>query len=71
MPKVMCTSLNAEQGPHHEIFREAGYEVQVAPRSIDLWQEENLINLLADCHGVLAGSEPYTPSVIESLPNLR
>lgn len=71
MPKVMCTSLNAEQGPHHEIFREAGYEVQVAPRSIDLWQEENLINLLSDCHAVLAGSEPYTPNVIESLPNLR
>ncbi len=71
MPKVMCTSLNAEQGPHQQIFPKAGFEVQVAPRSIDLWEEENLINLLADCQGVLAGSEPYTPKVIESLPNLR
>lgn len=71
MPKVMCTSLNAEHGPHLEIFQKAGFDVQVAPRSIDLWQEDNLINLLADCQAVLAGSEPYTPKVIESLPNLR
>ncbi len=71
MPKVMCTSLNAEHGPHHETFQAAGFEVQVVPRSIDLWQEDNLINLLAGCHAVLAGSEPYTPRVIESLPNLR
>lgn len=71
MPKVMCTSLNAEHGPHQEIFKNAGFEVQVAPRSVDLWQEENLINLLADCHAVLAGSEPYTQNVIESLPKLR
>lgn len=71
MPKVMCTSLNAEHGPHQDILRAAGFEVQVAPRSIDLWQEENLINLLADSHAILAGSEPYTHRVIESLPNLR
>ena len=71
MPKVMCTSLNAEHGPHQQIFPQAGFEVQVAPRSVDLWEEENLINLLADCQGVLAGSEPYTQRVIESLPNLR
>lgn len=71
MPKVMCTSLNAEHGPHLEIFQKAGFDVQVAPRSIDLWQEDNLINLLGDCQAVLAGSEPYTPKVIESLPNLR
>ena len=71
MPKIMCTSLNAEHGPHQQIFPAAGFEVQVAPRSLDLWQEENLINLLADCQGVLAGSEPYPPRVIESLPNLR
>ncbi len=71
MPKVMCTSLNAEHGPHHDIFQAAGFEVRVVPRAIDLWQEENLINLLADSHAVLAGSEPYTPKVIESLPNLR
>ena len=71
MPKVMCTSLNAEHGPHHRTFEEAGFDVQVAPRSIDLWQEENLINLLADCHAVLAGSEPYTANVIDSLPHLR
>ena len=71
MPKVMCTSLNAEHGPHHDILKAAGFDVQVPPRSIDLWQEENLINLLADCCGVLAGSEPYTARVIESLPRLR
>ena len=71
MPKVMCTSLNAEHGPHQQIFPAAGFEVQVAPRSLNLWEEENLINLLTDCQAVLAGSEPYTAKVIESLPNLR
>ncbi|MGH9173998.1 MAG: phosphoglycerate dehydrogenase, partial [Vicinamibacterales bacterium] len=71
MLKVMCTSLNAEEGPHHAIFRDAGFEVSCAPRSVNLFDEDNLIHLLTDCVGVLAGSEPYSRRVIESLPRLR
>lgn len=71
MPTVTCTSLNAEEGPHWAIFEEAGWEVRVAPRDVDLGVAENLVRVLSGSAAVLAGSEPYTRRVIESLPELR
>ena len=71
MPRAMCTSLNAEEGPHWGIFKAAGWEVRCPDRSINLFQEDNLIRMLEGCSAVLAGSEPYTRRVIESLPELR
>lgn len=71
MPKVICTSLNAEQGPHVEILRNAGFECQTVSRDSDLSVGGNLISALNGACGVIAGSEPYTSAVIESLPELR
>lgn len=71
MPKVLCASLNAEDGPHWKILREAGFEVGVVPRDADLFVEDNLISALTGYEAVIAGSEPYTRRVIESLPDLR
>lgn len=71
MPKVMCCALNMEAGPHHEIFQRAGYEADVVPRDVDLWNEDNLIRILNGCHATLAGSEPYTRKVLESSPEMR
>lgn len=69
--KVVCTSLNAESGPHIEIFRNAGVDVRIVPRDRSLFDADSLIQMLGDCDAVVAGAEPYPRRVIESLPNLR
>lgn len=71
MPKVMTTSLNADDAPHVEILRKNGFEVGCVPADLDRHQEDHLIRLLADCDAVVAGAEPYPRRVIESLPKLR
>jgi D-3-phosphoglycerate dehydrogenase / 2-oxoglutarate reductase len=71
MPRVICTSLNAEQGPHNDILRAAGFEVSCVPRGISLFVNDDLIRLVRDADGIIAGSEPYPRKVIESLPKLR
>lgn len=71
MPKVVCTSLNAEEGPHFGVFEEAGFECVVVDRSRNLFRNDVLIEALAGAHGILAGSEPYPPNVIAALPDLR
>ena len=71
MRKSLCTSLNAEQGPHRQILEEAGFTLQIAPRDRSLFVEENLIPLMKDAVAVIAGAEPYTRRMIESAPNLR
>lgn len=70
-PRVLCTSLGAETGPHFDILRNAGFEPVVVDRSVRLWNEENLIRMLDGAVAVLAGSEPYTRKVIASSPELR
>ena len=69
--KVVCTSLNAENGPHIEMFRKAGVEMRIVPRDRSLFDSDALIEMLGDCDAVIAGAEPYSRRVIESLPNLR
>lgn len=71
MSHVVCTSLNAEKGPHFEILAGKGFSCDVVSRSLLLSDPKQLISGLGDCVGVIAGSEPYTREVIEALPNLR
>ncbi|MEX0701684.1 MAG: phosphoglycerate dehydrogenase [Planctomycetales bacterium] len=70
-PRVLCTALTSETGPHFEILRAAGFDCDVVDRALDLWNEETLIAALAGSAAVIAGSEPYTRRAIESLPELR
>lgn len=69
--KARCLSLGSDQGPHFEILQQAGFEVLPADRSLDLWDEQKLIEQLAGISAVIAGSEPYTRNVIEACPALR
>lgn len=69
--KIKCLSLGSDDGPHFEILSQAGFEVLRADRTRNLWEDDQLIAELRDCAGVIAGSEPYTPKVIEALPELR
>ena len=71
MPTVVVTGLNGDQGPHWELLKEAGFEAQVAPRDVDLFQAENLIPVVKDADAIIAGSEPYTAETLAKLPKLR
>lgn len=70
-PRVRCTALNSDQGPHFDILRAAGFEVLPGTRTENYWQAEALIRELQGCAAVVAGSEPYTRAVLEALPELR
>jgi phosphoglycerate dehydrogenase-like enzyme len=70
-PRVLCTALGAETGPHFEILRDAGFDPVVCDRTVSLWNEDNLIGQLDGAVAVLAGSEPYTRRVIESSSSLK
>lgn len=71
MPKVVITAKIDTVGPHNEIFKAHGWEELHTPDDCDPFVEDQLIALAKDCDAVLAGSEPYTPRVIQSLPKLR
>ena len=70
-PRVRCTALNSDEGPHFEILSAAGFEVLPGDRNLDYWDNDALIGELQGCAAVVAGSEPYTRQVLESLPDLR
>ncbi|MGE4001018.1 MAG: phosphoglycerate dehydrogenase [Planctomycetaceae bacterium] len=70
-PRVKCCALMADEGPHFDILKRAGFVVEKVDRSLNLLDEDTLIKTVAGCAAVLASSEPYTPRVIESLPDLR
>jgi phosphoglycerate dehydrogenase-like enzyme len=70
-PRVLCTALGAETGPHFEILRDGGFDPIVVDRTVSLWDEETLIRELNGAVAVLAGSEPYSRRVIASSPSLK
>lgn len=69
--KVKCCALNSDEGPHFQLLREAGFDVQPGDRSKNFWNSKELIAELTGCCAVVAGSEPYTAEVLVSLPELR
>jgi len=71
MPKVLCTALNTEEGPHIEMLERAGFTVLHAPRGRLLFDAAVLLDVAQECAGVIAGSEPWPRKVIEALPQLR
>ncbi|MCA9049089.1 MAG: 3-phosphoglycerate dehydrogenase, partial [Planctomycetaceae bacterium] len=71
MPKILCTALSAEEGPHFDMLAQAGFECEVVPRHLNLWDEDTLADAIQGYAGILAGSEPLTARVIASSPLLR
>ncbi|MCC7422681.1 MAG: phosphoglycerate dehydrogenase [Planctomycetaceae bacterium] len=71
MLRVLCTSLNAEQGPHFDILKAAGFDVRCIRRDVNVYINGNLIEQVKDADAIIAGSEPYPRTVIEALPKLR
>lgn len=69
--RVKCCALNSDEGPHFDILGQAGFEVLPGNRELNYWDAGKLIEELQGCCAVVAGSEPYTPEVLRSLPDLR
>lgn len=72
MPKVLLASpaLQQYQGAYLQTLANAGCEI-VNPHIPRLLVEADLLELVAPCDAVLAGSEPYTAAVIGRSPRLR
>ena len=71
MPRVLCTSLGSESGPHLQLLRQAGFDPVVVDRSLDLWDAATLVRELQGAVACVAGSEPFTREVLAALPELR
>jgi phosphoglycerate dehydrogenase-like enzyme len=71
MPKVVCTALNTNAGPHLKILQDAGFEVVPAPQGVNLYDNANLIPVVRDCVAVVTGSEPWPENVLAACPLLR
>jgi|HubBroStandDraft_6_1064221.scaffolds.fasta_scaffold248257_2 D-3-phosphoglycerate dehydrogenase len=71
MPLVVGTSIDSGSGPHLDILKAGGFEFREVSRTRDLRRNEALIAELAAAEAVIAGAEPYSAKVIESLPALR
>lgn len=72
MNKVLTSPSSIGQvGPEpFELLKENGYEVINNPFGRKLTEDE-VINLGKECVGIIAGVEPLTARVLDSLPNLR
>lgn len=72
MPRILVGPhmLIGLQGPYLETLRGAGYEPVYSPRHGQMTEAE-LLERLAGCVGSVAGSEPYTPKVMDAHPQLR
>lgn len=71
MLRVLCTALSTETGPHHQILRDAGMEVVVADRRLDLYTTAGLLAATEGIDAVIAGSEPWPRAVLEARPKIR
>jgi D-3-phosphoglycerate dehydrogenase / 2-oxoglutarate reductase len=71
MLRVLCTALSTETGPHHQILKDAGCDVVVADRSLNLYTTDGLLRASEQIDAVIAGSEPWPRTVIEQRPRIR
>ena len=69
--KVRCTSLAGDSGPHFQMLSENGFTVLPGNRERNYRNPSELIEELAECVAVIAGSEPYPAHVLAALPQLR
>ncbi len=71
MKVAVTTSTFAQYSPEPlELLRAAGYEVVLNPHGRALTEDE-AVEVLRGCVGVVAGTEPLTAGVMAALPELR
>src|SRR5438552_13467157 len=72
MPQILIGPhmLFGLEGPYQQTLAAAGYELVYPPRHAQMTEAE-LLDRLAGCVGSVAGSEPYSPRVLDAHPQLR
>jgi D-3-phosphoglycerate dehydrogenase / 2-oxoglutarate reductase len=72
MPRILVGPhmLIGMDGPFQQTLRTAGYDVVFSPRHGQMTETE-LLERLVGCVGSVAGSEPYSPKVLDAHPQLR
>ncbi len=72
MPRVLIGPhmLIDMEGPYRQVLLAGGYDVVYAVDHRQMTEAE-LIDRLAGCVGSVAGSEPYTPKVMDAHPQLQ
>src|SRR5262245_6678364 len=72
MPRVLigAITLRHVDGPYRTALRDAGFEV-VYPSVAKQLTEDEILTELKGIDAVLAGSESYTPRVLDANPQLR
>ena len=72
MPRVLIGPhmLISMDGQYRSVLQAAGYELVFSPDHRQMTEVE-LLDRLSGCVGSVAGSEPYTPKVMDAHPQLR
>ncbi len=71
MPRVLCTALATQTGPHFPLLQEAGFEVDAVPIDQSVYEPAALLKWVKGYDAIIAGSEPWPRSVIEAVPEVR
>ncbi len=70
--KIYGAALGAAEGPHIELFKQAGFEYIPLSDDLQLALNPGLIaEHASDAVAIVAGSECYTPEILKAIPNLR
>jgi D-3-phosphoglycerate dehydrogenase len=72
MPRILIGPhmLKELDGPYQRTLKAAGYDLVFAPRHGQMTEAE-LLDRLAGCTGSVAGSEHYSPKILDAHPQLR
>jgi D-3-phosphoglycerate dehydrogenase len=72
MPTVLLAHPGyRSEGPHRAILEQSGFELRLPPGGADLSREDDFAAALAGCEAAIAGTEPYTASLLERAAQLR
>ncbi len=71
MPRVLCTALATQTGPHFPLLQAAGFEVVAVPVDQSVYDPAALLKWVRGSDAIIAGSEPWPRSVIEAVPEVR
>jgi len=67
----IATHLLHGDGTHRRLLRAAGFDIRIPPKDLDITQPQQLSIAIGDAEAIVAGTEPYTRTVMEAAPRLR
>ncbi|MCC9609026.1 phosphoglycerate dehydrogenase [Blastopirellula sp. JC732] len=69
MPTVAVTlpHFQVTSWPYYDVLTNAGFQVDFPDLSRSIWDNDRLVEVLANADAVICGTEPYTPSVLNRI----